>query len=192
MPHLTFFYDATSCVGCKACQIACKDRNRIMDPGITFRTLKSYEAGAYPAPQLYHFAETCNHCVAPACLAACPVDAIAVAEDSTVQIDQEVCTGCQQCVEACPYGAPKYFPDTGTARKCDACKDQCDAGRNAVCVDACPMRALDFGEQDVLTEKYGPSLVSSAPVWPDGGTGAKVLVRPKTAMDDAAYRPVSL
>ena len=177
MSGLGFYFDETRCIGCRTCQIACKDKNRIMEPGITFRTVRSYESGSFPKPGVYHLATTCNHCENPACVAICPVGAMYKAADGTVQHDDEACIGCQACVSSCPYEVPKYFEDDGIVRKCDACIAHRQHGRNPVCVDACVMRALDFGDLDELREKYGDDLVSELPAWPDGGTTPHTIVK---------------
>lgn len=177
MSGLGFYFDETRCIGCRTCQIACKDKNRIMEPGITFRTVRSYEAGSFPNPGVYHLATTCNHCEDPACVASCPVGAMYKADDGTVQHDDEKCIGCQACVRGCPYGVPQYFEDESIVRKCDSCIAHRQHGRNPVCVDACVMRALDFGDLDELGEKYGPDLVSELPAWPDGGTSPRTFIK---------------
>ena len=75
-------------------------------------------------------------------------------------------------------------------RKCDACIAFRQAGKNPVCVDACPMRALDFGDTDELKSKYGSAVVSELPCMPDGGTGQNVLVKPKDCTLEDAFRSV--
>ena len=190
MANLGFYFDSTRCIGCRACQIACKDKNRIMEPGITFRTVSSFETGAYPNPSVFHMATTCNHCESPACTANCPTGAMRKTADGTVQHDDELCIGCQTCVQSCPYGAPKLFEEDMKVRKCDACIAFRQAGRNPVCVDACPMRALDFGDMDEMRAKYGSAVVSAIPCMPDGGTGQNVLVNPKASALEDGFRGI--
>lgn len=192
MANLGFYFDATRCIGCHTCQIACKDRNRIMEPGILLRTVYSYEAGEYPSSEMYHYPATCNHCESPLCVANCPTGAMYAADDGTVQCDSEACIGCQTCISACPYGIPRFFEEKGIAGKCDSCKDLRDAGMNPACVDACPLRALDFGERDELKEKHGSDLVSETACWPDGGTGPKTLIKAKPIMHEVDYREIIL
>ncbi|MDR0514165.1 MAG: 4Fe-4S dicluster domain-containing protein [Coriobacteriaceae bacterium] len=210
MAKLGFYFDGTSCVGCKACQIACKDKNRIMVPGNRYRAVESYETGAYPLAFVYHFSGTCNHCEAPACMAACPTGALFVAPDTTVQLDAKSCTGCKQCLAACPYGHPQFFEEAGTAGKCDACIALRNAGRNPVCVDACPMRAIDFGDLDKLEARYagqgasgatasakavtpqGVTTYAALPCWPDGGTAPKLVIKAKDCMGEEGFRHVIL
>lgn len=190
MGNLGFYFDSTRCIGCRACQIACKDKNRIMEPGITFRTVSSFESGAFPNPGIYHVASTCNHCEAPACMANCPTGAMRTTADGTVQHDDEICIGCQTCVQSCPYGVPRFFEEDAKVRKCDSCIAFRQNGKNPVCVDACPMRALDFGDLDELAKKYGSGLVSELPCLPDGGTGPNLLIKPKDCALEGSFRGV--
>jgi anaerobic dimethyl sulfoxide reductase subunit B (iron-sulfur subunit) len=86
----------------------------------------------------------CLHCVEPACLDACPVEAISKrAEDGLVLVDEELCIGCQSCAEVCPFDVPQ-FDDTETMRKCDLCRSQNLAGASPPCVDTCPGKALSL------------------------------------------------
>ena len=192
MGNLGFYFDSSRCIGCRACQIACKDKNRIMEPGITFRTVKSYETGKFPSPSVYHVAMTCNHCEKPACVEKCPTGAMAKAADGTVQHDDGTCIGCQTCVKSCPYGVPKYFEEEGVCRKCDSCIAFRANGMNPVCVDACVMRALDFGDVDELEKKYGDGLVSELPSWRDGGTGPNVRIKPRESVLQEQFESVAI
>ena len=105
---LGFYFDMTRCIGCRACQVACKDKNRL-DVGTIYRTADSYEVGTFPKVKMYSFSTSCNHCQNPACVSACPVGAMYKAEDGTVLHDDKLCIGCQACVSACPYDVPQYI-----------------------------------------------------------------------------------
>lgn len=157
-----FYFDMTSCIGCRTCQVACKDKNDL-PIGVIYRNVTCYEAGTFPAPKVFHISASCNHCDNPACLAACPVGAIYKTEDGTVIIDRKLCQGCQQCVSACPYGVPVYNEELGITGKCDGCIALRKNGSNPACVDSCPMRALDFGDTEELAEKYGKDLINEMP-----------------------------
>ena len=179
MSQLGFYFNEAACSGCRACQVACKDRNDL-PVGVAFRKVTSYQSGTYPNGRIYHHSSTCNHCVNPACVANCPTGAMQKAEDGTVVHDDALCIGCENCVRACPYTVPVLLEDKGIVGKCDSCKAQRDAGHNPVCVDACIMRALDFGEIDQLVEKYGPDLVYDMPYLPSSETtGPSTLIKPK-------------
>lgn len=177
---LGFYFNQKRCTGCRACQVACQDRNDLA-AGLAARKVTSYCAGTYPNAMIYHVSATCNHCENPACVAACPTGACQKAEDGTVYRDAEQCVGCGACATACPYGHPMVDEANMVAVRCDSCHAFRDHGMNPVCVDACQYRALDFGDLDELAAKYGEGLVSELPCMPDGGTGANVLVNPKAA-----------
>ena len=174
-----FYFDMTSCIGCKTCQMACKDKMEAdFQPGIFYRTVKVYETGSYPNVGRFDYSATCNHCENPACVANCPTGAMYKSEDGTVQHDDSVCIGCQTCVNACPYGVPKYVEALGIVHKCDACRDLTAKGKNPACVDACVMRALDFGEKEDLIAKYGDDLVCDLSILPDSEiTMPNVLIK---------------
>jgi len=183
MGKLGFYFDSTICTGCRTCQVACKDKNRL-DLGTLFREVKDYEVGAYPDVTFYHLTMSCNHCENPACVEACPMSAMYVAEDGTVLHDDALCIGCQACVNACPYGAPKYIEEKQKVGKCDACAAIRAAGGNPVCVDACPLRALEFGDIDELRKKHeGENLVSDLPILPSSDkTGPSFIINAREAM----------
>ena len=182
MSQVGFYVDLTRCVGCRACQIACKDKNRIMEPGVLFRRVDSWETGSFPDAHLYHVSASCNHCAQAACVENCPTGAMYKAEDGTVLHDDELCIGCETCAHACPYQVPVLFADEGKVHKCDSCKVLRDQGGNPACVDSCPMRALDFGDLDELRGRYGSDLVIGVPAWKDGGTCPSVLFKANDAV----------
>ncbi len=166
MSRLGFYYDQTRCTGCRTCQIMCKDVNNLQI-GINYRQVKTYEQGEYPNPGYYHFSWSCNHCENPACVKSCPSGAMHIEEDGTVQPNDDLCIGCKYCVEACPYGAPKYNIQAAVTRKCTACILLRAEGLNPACVDACTMRCLDFGDMEELKLKYGEALVQDIAVLPN-------------------------
>ena len=161
MAQLGFYVDATKCTGCRTCQIACKDKNRL-DTGTWFRQVKCYSLGEYPNVKGYNLSLSCNHCEKPACVAVCPTGALYKTEEGPVLYDNELCIGCEKC-SICPYGQPKLIPELGVVRKCDTCYAIRMAGGNPACVDACPQRALDFGDLDELKAKYGNDLADEVP-----------------------------
>ncbi|MFO7754806.1 MAG: DMSO/selenate family reductase complex B subunit [Bacteroidales bacterium] len=157
-----FYIDTASCSGCKTCQVACQDKNDL-DPGLLWRKVIEIEGGEWKSdrdafsqyPFAYHISLACNHCENPLCVRACPTQAMHVTDLGTVSVDQGKCIGCSYCTWACPYDAPRLDHRTGRMSKCDMCYDRIINNENPVCVDACPMRALDFGYMDELQEKYG-------------------------------------
>ena len=86
---------------------------------------------------------------------ACPTKAISKAENGIVTIDADTCIGCKYCAWTCPYSALQFDEKSGVMTKCDMCHDYVSEGKRPSCVDACPTRALDFGDYDELTAKYG-------------------------------------
>lgn len=173
-----FYYDMTACVGCKTCQIACKDKQN--NPvGVNFRTVQAFEGGKFPNPCFYFLSLACNHCDEPRCVEKCSAGAVQKrVEDGLVVIDRSVCTGCRSCVQACPYGAPRFLEETGVVGKCDGCFDLTAKGRNPVCVDACLMRVLEFGDVRELQKKHaGDAAVAGMP---DAGlTSPNIVIRAK-------------
>lgn len=184
-----FYHNSTICTECKACQIACKDIHNL-DAGCNLRTVSSYEGGTFPNPWVYFLSIACNHCESPACFAACSTGAISKLDDGTVVIDAEKCDACQACVDACPYGAPAYVEKFDTVMKCDGCKELRDQGLNPACVDACLMRALEFGDIDELRSKHsGENLVSELPPLPDETeTSPNLIINAKEVAIDGEYR----
>lgn len=152
-----FYFDMTRCIGCRACQVACKDKNRL-EVGTLYRNVKSYTVGTFPNVKSYSYSGSCNHCENPICLANCPTGAISKAEDGTVVQDQNKCIGCRMCVMSCPYGHPQYFPEKSVSGKCDGCYGLRANGDQPACVAGCPNRALDAGDVDELRKKYGNDL----------------------------------
>ncbi|MGC7870159.1 DMSO/selenate family reductase complex B subunit [Desulfosporosinus sp. SYSU MS00001] len=155
MAQLGFYYDMTICSGCKVCQIACKDKNDL-DVGIFFRKVYNFEGGKYPNPWEYNLSIACNHCAQPKCTQNCPTGALYKREkDGIVMHDRDKCIGCKLCTWSCPYGEPQYIEKLGKVGKCTFCADLIDKGQNPACVDACQMRALQFGDIEELRKKYG-------------------------------------
>jgi anaerobic dimethyl sulfoxide reductase subunit B (iron-sulfur subunit) len=176
--------------------VACKDRNNL-DAGIKYRAVSSYETGKYPSASIYHYSAACNHCEAPACVVSCPTGSMQKApDDGTVQHEDELCIGCGSCVKSCPYGVPVLLADKGIAGKCDACKPFRDVDLNPVCVDACVMRCLDFGDLDELRAKYAQGaqseLVNELPILPDPSTNPSLLINPKEAAKATDFREVAI
>lgn len=191
MSQLGFYFDMTRCVGCRVCQIACKDRTGLDTAGSRPRRVDSYEAGDYPEARVYHLSVGCNHCEMPACATVCPTGAMFKAEDGTMRYDAELCTeGCTACVDICPYHAPQLL-DNGKIARCDSCFTLRENGMNPVCVDACIMRCLDFGDVEELKEKYGADLVSDLAVLPDSSmTNPNLLIKPVAEALDEDYRSI--
>lgn len=148
--QLGFVHNNVDCIGCRACEIACKDKNGL-PAGPRFRRVQYVEGGTYPNVFAYKVNVSCNHCAEPACLPACPTGAIwKRADNGVVDIDSTLCIGCRRCEATCPYGAPQWDPEAEVVKKCNLCIDELEAGRKPYCVMACMMRVLDVGPIDLL------------------------------------------
>ena len=190
MAQYGFHYDGTRCTGCKTCMLACKDYHNL--PGdVAFRQVYEYgngewekdAAGAWSCTtQVYYLSEACNHCDSPACFAACSQGAIVKDEDTgLVYIDEEKCVNCGACAEACPYGIPKADAEKGVYVKCDGCKDRVAQGKKPICVEACPLRALDFGDIEQLRSDFG-DVAAIAPLPDLSQTNPNIVItEPKNA-----------
>ena len=157
-----FVIDVEKCSGCYCCQIACKDENcgndwtpyskPQPDTGQFWGKLNEYERGQTPQVKVSFIFVPCQHCVDAPCISACTIDAIFERDDGLVIIDPTKCTGCQNCMAACPYGAIYYNIDLQIAQKCTGCAHLVD--RNEVyaprCADACPFEILKFGDETEL------------------------------------------
>jgi anaerobic dimethyl sulfoxide reductase subunit B (iron-sulfur subunit) len=185
---LGFYVDMQRCIGCRTCQVACKDRHDMHSVGPRPRRVDTFEAGMYPdVSGLFHKVVSCNHCEHPACVANCPTTAMYKSDDGIVLHNDELCIQCRNCMTVCPYGAPQWDDVEKIIVKCDSCKDLREAGGVPTCVAACPLRALDFGDMDELRRKYSAdaALVSDLPCLPSSSyTGPNLLIKP----NDAALR----
>lgn len=158
--QLGFVHNNVDCIGCRACEIACKDKNGL-PPGPRFRRVMYVEGGSFPEVYAYKVNVSCNHCAEPACLPTCPTGAIwKRSADGIVDIDSTLCIGCRRCEAACPYGAPQFDVYDNVIKKCNMCVDEIEAGRKPYCVAACMMRVLDVGPIDQLREnKYATKAI---------------------------------
>jgi anaerobic dimethyl sulfoxide reductase subunit B (iron-sulfur subunit) len=161
--QLGFFVDIEKCTGCKACQVACKDKNNLPS-GVRWRRVFQYEGGEWINQEgtmvpsnvyAYAVSAACMHCENALCVQVCPTGAMSKREDGIVQVDADKCIGCRYCSWACPYGAPQFNEEMGVMTKCNMCVDLVDGGERPACVQACPYRAMDFGPVDELRAQHG-------------------------------------
>ena len=158
--QMGFYFDQTRCIGCYTCVVACKDWHDVPAGPASWRRVITVEKGKYPDPFVAFLSVACHHCVEPACVSACPVGAITKREaDGVVVVDSEKCLGkdkCDLCFQACPYDAPQFGAEQNAKmQKCDFCLDKLVDNKKPICVDGCPMRAMDSGPIEELRAKYG-------------------------------------
>lgn len=181
---LGFFFDNTRCTGCRTCEMACIDYKDLV-VGRRFRRVIDYEGGeTIPASDgtvtsscfAYHISLACNHCSNPACMDVCPTKAMHRTEEGLVDVDIERCIGCGYCTLACPYHAPSIDPELKRSSKCNGCAERIREGLNPVCVDACPLRALEFGVMSELRERHPDCLTSIMPLPVSSHTYPNLLI----------------
>lgn len=160
MKQMGFYFDQTRCTGCYTCAVACKDWNDI-PVGIDWRQIKIIEEGTFPKLFLAYLSTSCHHCIDPPCVKACPTEAINKREfDGIVVVNSEKCLGRKdcgsKCLKVCPWGIPQFrVEENAKMEKCDFCLERLEKGQQTICVEACPMFALDAAPLNELKEKYG-------------------------------------
>jgi formate dehydrogenase iron-sulfur subunit len=173
-PRMGFFTDTSVCIGCKACEVACKEWNSVPEDGIALTGMSYDNSVGLSADTWRHVAfieqrkpvadgtdqfrwlmasDVCKHCTHAACLDVCPTGALFRTEFGTVVVQQDVCNGCGYCVPACPYGVIDRREDDGRAWKCTLCYDRLGAGMEPACAKACPTESIQFGPLDELRDR---------------------------------------
>ena len=157
--QLGFYFDQTRCTNCMACVVACKDWHDIPAGPVSYRRIISIEEGIYPDLSASFLSIACHHCVDAPCIRGCPSDAISKREeDGIVIVNRDECIGfdnCGNCQNVCPYVAPQFGAEPDSKmQKCNMCLERWGEGKKPVCVEACPMRALDAGPLEELASKY--------------------------------------
>jgi formate dehydrogenase iron-sulfur subunit len=179
MPITAFLTDSTLCIGCKACEVACKEWNEVPDDGYawsglsydntralghsTWRHVKFVErdpvrglggnAGGHVSWEFS--SDVCKHCEHAGCLEACPTGSIVRTEFGGVYVQPDVCNGCGYCVVACPFGVVDKSPADGRVFKCTFCYDRQKAGLEPACAKACPTDSILFGDLDEMKRLAG-------------------------------------
>ena len=189
---LGFYFDMTRCSGCAACRTACQDRFDLFEVGFAPPRGHRYQTGTFPSVAGYVTSVSCNHCEKPACVENCPTGAMFKNKDGLVLHDDDVCISCQTCLNVCPYGAPQYIEAENLVVKCDTCNALREGGYLPVCVDACPYRALEFGDLNELRLAHGDDLVQEVSVLPSADvTGPNLLIKSREAALESGYREVT-
>jgi formate dehydrogenase iron-sulfur subunit len=174
LPVKGFFTDTTLCIGCKACEVACKQWNQLPDDGFLFSgmsydntihlgastwrhvafierpvPLSTQDAGAF---SWLFSSDVCKHCARAGCLESCPTGAIIRAEYGNVYVQPDVCNGCGYCIVNCPFGVIDRREEDGRAWKCTLCYDRLRADMPPACAKACPTESIKFGNLADLRE----------------------------------------
>jgi formate dehydrogenase iron-sulfur subunit len=170
---VAMLYDATKCIGCRACQNACKDWNgTAAEPDATglYDAPLELSADTWTLIQLYvegdersFVKHQCMHCLHPACVSACPVSALQKTADGPVTYNPKRCIGCRYCMVACPFGVPRFEWDKviPVVAKCTFCNDRLAAGDGPSCAEACPTGALIWGRRGELLAEAKSRLAES-------------------------------
>lgn len=154
MDQIGFLVYLNKCVGCKACEIACKNRQHLAVPGPRPRRVQITEEGVFPNTKVTSLSLSCMHCADPACVANCPAGALSKDEnDGSVKVDVNRCIGCKICSQVCPFDVPQYREEEGTMAKCDLCGDRRQMGLEPACVQTCFNHALKVGPLESLRQE---------------------------------------
>jgi formate dehydrogenase iron-sulfur subunit len=166
-PRMGFFTDTTVCIGCKACEVACKEWNHAPGDGYAFLGQSYDNTGELGASTWRHVAfveqpqpngdmrwlmssDVCKHCTHAGCLDVCPTGSLFRTEFGTVVVQEDICNGCGYCVPACPFGVIDRREDDGRVWKCTLCYDRIGEGQQPACAKACPTESIQYGPLDEL------------------------------------------
>ncbi len=193
-----FFTDTSVCIGCKACEVACKEWNGLEGNQPKFLADSFDNTGQLDAENWRHvrfiesdshltssttvgngqawlmMSDVCKHCQHASCMEVCPTNAIVRTEFDTVFIQQDVCNGCRNCISACPYAVIGFNEKTGTARKCTLCYDRMQNDMTPACAKACPTQSIQFGN---LVDLQAAADKRLAQLHSQGMTGAQLYGR---------------
>jgi formate dehydrogenase iron-sulfur subunit len=181
-----FFTDTSLCIGCKACEVACKEWNGLPADGIALRGTSYDNTGGFSSNTWRHvrfieqvdygdgaggmllppfqshwlmMSDVCKHCRRAACLEACPTGALFRTEFGSVVVQHDVCNGCAYCIPSCPFGVIELNVNDGKAHKCTLCYDRLKAGLEPACAKTCPTNSIQFGELDELNQRAAARLL---------------------------------
>lgn len=165
--QFAFEVDLDACSGCKSCVAACHSLNGLEETE-TWRSVGLLHGGTAQEPVIQHVTTACHHCVDPACLSGCPVEAYEKdPQTGIVRHLDDQCIGCSYCIFKCPYDVPKYSASKGIVRKCDMCQDRLGQGEAPACVQGCPTSAIRITVVDTQTVIEASEINSFLPGAPD-------------------------
>ncbi len=164
-----FFTDTTLCIGCKACEVACKQWNQLPADGFEF-TGHSYDNTRHLSATTWRhvafkeqigedsgrwlmLSDVCKHCEDAPCQRSCPTGALIYNELGNVYVQPDICNGCGYCVSACPFGVLGRSAEDGLAHKCTLCYDRQKGGLTPACAKACPTASIQFGPVQELRQR---------------------------------------
>ena len=155
MSQHAYLFDASRCIDCRACMVACSVENNVPMNDSYIWVSGEGVMGEYPSLKRATMPYHCMHCLEPDCVSACPVGAWSKRDDGPVVYDDAKCIGCRYCMNACPFGVPHFDWDKGVLdgaliHKCTMCTQRLDAGQEPACVQTCPTDALLFGEREAM------------------------------------------
>jgi formate dehydrogenase iron-sulfur subunit len=144
--------DLTRCVGCGACVEACLTEHGLDTDPATVTGLSANALTALVEKDGIYVRQMCRHCLTPSCASVCPVEAFTKTPEGPVVYDASRCMGCRYCMQACPFGVPKYEwnEPVPAVVKCDFCAPRQAAGKPTACTEACPAEATVFGPRDEM------------------------------------------
>ncbi len=142
------------CISCHACEVHCKMKNKTPRGARLSRIVTVGPINKGGKPRLKNMYLPCLQCAKPACMEACPSEAIVKRDDGIVHIIEDLCIGCKACIDACPWRVPQWNEEAGVAMKCDYCMDRVDAGEDPACVSGCTSHALTFVRPNVESDRF--------------------------------------
>ncbi|HEX3425298.1 MAG TPA: 4Fe-4S dicluster domain-containing protein [Acidimicrobiales bacterium] len=181
--RMGFFTDTSVCIGCKACEVACKEWNGVPEDGLKLTGMSYDNSEGLSADTWRHVAfieqrapqvdpaapgeirwlmasDVCKHCTHAACLDVCPTGSLFRTEFGTVVVQEDICNGCGYCIPACPYGVIDQRQGDGRAWKCTLCYDRLGVGMPPACAKACPTESIQFGPLEELRARADQRLAT--------------------------------
>ena len=155
MTEFALIVNTEDCVGCNACEVACKQEHNLPVGPRWIRVYPDSLQEIEGKLQLRYLVTHCIHCSHPQCKDVCPVGAITKRKDGIVLIDEKLCTGCKACIKACPFGVMQFDEGKEVAQKCDLCVGRLDRRLPPACLAACPSHCIYFGDTEEIVEKLG-------------------------------------